>query len=59
MEETPAKEQGQKPDVLTRLQVRKVRCPECKAEVGEKCQGRRGARERNHMSRVRVAKATA
>lgn len=49
--------QGTTPDSLTRLQVREVFCPECEALPGEKCEGKRGERERNHMSRVRKAKA--
>jgi hypothetical protein len=41
---------------LSRLEVRAVDCPECRAPAGEPCVGPRGKpRESNHRSRLTAA----
>ncbi len=38
----------------TRTEVRSVECPYCMAAPLQKCEGKRGTREANHMERVRA-----
>ena len=43
---------------LTREEIRRVRCPKCKAEPGEPCSGKRGANQKNHFLRMQLAQRT-
>lgn len=41
---------------VSRHQARAVVCPECGAKEGERCVGKRGLRESNHLGRVHRAR---